>query len=103
MLGKTPHPDSVGLLNMQGEFDKTMQSIAALAPLIGEAAQHGHAGYSLMKDKSNPELTDAQKIMMIIANSMPVVADGAQKGSDVYNIWKGKTAQPAMANLVPHT
>lgn len=46
-----------------------------------------------MKDKSNPELTEAQKIMMIIANAMPVVADGANKGSDVYNIWKGKTPQ----------
>jgi len=63
---------------MKGEFDKTMQSIMALAPLFGEAAQHGQMGYSLMKDHSDPELTDAQKIMMIIANSMPVIADGAQ-------------------------
>jgi ethanolamine utilization protein EutQ (cupin superfamily) len=82
------HPEIAALQNLNGEFDKTMLSIAALAPILQEAAQQGHAGYALMKDKSNPELTDAQKIMMIIANSMPVVADGAQKGSDVYNIWK---------------
>jgi hypothetical protein len=43
-----------------------------------------------MKDKSMPELTDAQKIMMIIANAMPVVAEGAQAGTDVYSIWKKK-------------
>ena len=54
-------------------------------------------GYSLMKDKSNPELTDAQKIMMIIANAMPVVAEGAQAGTDVYSIWKKKQAAQAAA------
>ena len=41
-----------------------------------------------MKDKSNPEMTQAQKIMMIIANSMPLVEQAAHQGSDVYNIWK---------------
>jgi hypothetical protein len=54
-----------------------MQTIAALAPIIEEAAKQGHADYSLWKDKSNPELTEAQKIMMMIAQGMPVIADGA--------------------------
>jgi len=55
------------LQNMSGEFDKTMMSIAALAPMFQAAAIQGHNGYSLMKDHSDPELTDAQKIMMIVA------------------------------------
>ena len=93
MLNKIQDPNEIHLINMKGEFDKTMQSIAALAPILQEAAQQGHAGYQLWKDHSNPELTEAQKIMMMIANAMPVVADGAQKGQDVYNIWKGKTPQ----------
>ena len=44
---------------MSHEFEKTMQSIAALAPVIQNAAMVGHNGYTLMKDKSNPEITDA--------------------------------------------
>ena len=89
------------LQNMSGEFDKTMQSIMALAPVIQNAAIQGHNGYSMWKDKSNPELTDSQKIMMMIAQGMPVIAQGAQSGSDVYNIWKQKQAIAAAAAAHP--
>ena len=89
------------LINMSGEFDKIMQSIAALAPVVQNVAIQGHNDYALWKDKSNPELTDSQKIMMMIAQGMPVIAQGAQSGSDVYNIWKQKQAIAAAAAAHP--
>ena len=74
------------LQNLNGEFDKTMQTIAALAPIIGGAAAQGSENYQMWKNKET-DMTDAQKIMMMIAKATPLIAQGTQTAGQVHNIW----------------